>query len=293
MSKDFLPHTLDVNGTAINCKISESFSRNTEVSAPLADGDIMPTHQAITNQKSMYDVETYNIPAAIGLTGVLGALISGTVQWYDAEMDSAGGKKSGSDHVSGSFAAAYVYPLSISVTSKQVAVMRFRIVGLSTNDSASFSSGASLSGTPGTTVQFGMGPLEINGTTTTQIQNFNLDFGIQLRDNVTDGNIGVDDTKLESARPVATFTSTDANLQATVGSVTELVELSDGLQFYLRSYNNRTGGYASGGGVLVEMDLGLLLHTQTSGRNRASNYRAEGAAGSTNAVVVSTGVAIP
>lgn len=296
MSNLFRDHVMNINGTTLAGSVSKDLSRGIAISAPLTDGNVNATHTAITAANPRHTIRTLDIDTAVTICGTQGGLIAGNCDWYDALIATTGGfKASGIVHTKGNYGSAYCIPSSLTVGAQSVAEFAFDLVGIGVGDPVTITEDQALAGTEGTPKQYGLGPLEINGTTYKQITDVNIDFGVTEAMDMSDGNIGPRDIKTQSALPSITFTTTDMELIQSLVDTGLALDGTNGFVVYFRQRSQDGTAYLAGTNhIEIEVLAGMITPESTTGNEgKSATFRVTPKAGSQNPIVITTGVALP
>lgn len=291
----YLPHVMDIDGTKIRAKIAESDDRNLTTSRPLADGSIEATDVVVLDDRGSRSVQCMDLDTVISTIGVRGTALS-DVTWYDAVLAEAGAKSSSDVHVLHTMSAGYGLLRSIDVTSKGVATASFQIKGeVSTKPWTIAADQALGAGTPGVNVQYGMGPLSVNGSAVAQIESVRIDPGLTELEDLSDGAIGVVEIKTGAVLPAFSFTCGNSEFKATVDNGIALS--STGLIFYFR--RRALGGthYVADGTtshIKAQILNGIIKPAGTTNVNgrQVSAFVVEGINGSQASIVFTASSAI-
>jgi len=283
MSNSRIIHLADFGGANIEGTTSQSVSHTAQVARPLTDGAVIPTTAHLMSESASFSVDTIDLGAALGAVGTLGSQQTSVVV-YDAELGAGGAKTSGSVHTSHTLANAYVLPNSITASHKQVARMTCSAIGYSTDGSSpiSTSTSAALPSLSGSPKAYGLGAVEVNGTTISKKVSISVDFGLQTRSDQHDDNIADGTVVVIQALPMITITTLDTGVAATIGRALA----GDGTNgcevwFYQRS---GTGFLSGSNHVKISAANGIFTPQGVTGGIRQYSFKFEATGGLTHAV---------
>lgn len=172
-------------------------------------GMAVPTFDAAEEQSPQFQFTTQDLYRAINAIGWDGADATGAQLWM-TRMAHAGLRSSASDHTRVTVADGYVVPLTIQAQHGQWATMEAQIWPASTdgNDPLSFTDNVALPSPASAPSAFTVGPCEINGTAI-QVQQVNLDFGVEVHARRHDGEVWPSLVSGMLAAPVIRITTDD------------------------------------------------------------------------------------
>jgi len=224
-------HTLygvDVNGIFINGVKAQSLSEGVQKAMLGSDGMIDDTFITTNPGEPNMTFSTAKIATALGAIGIDGLSLSagsGIVLFWQ-KMINEGGRGTGSTHLKRAIAKGMIVPRRLVVDhgNADEARIEFEVAIISdgTNNPIIYSASQALSGTPGTSEAFTMGPFDFtpSGGSRTRyggMQNYTLEFGIQLLIRGGDGVNFPTFVTIQQRQPVLTYRTIDSSLDQAIG----------------------------------------------------------------------------
>jgi len=156
------------------------------------------------------------ILAAIGITGLK---INPSVLAYFQQLQEGGTRLGSTQHVKMTVSEGIVIPRTISAGMDRPANINLDVIATynGTNDPVKFEKQKALAGTPLADLGFVCGPISINGTPFTGVQDVQVDFGIQPVVQFEDGHVWPKFAAIMRVQPSITFRCTDMELLQTLG----------------------------------------------------------------------------
>lgn len=292
MGEIYVPHVFVFNtSTVLSGTYNQATERNFTVEQPDADGSIYAHTSAITALSDAISGGCYDIESALALMGVGGAAVTSCVV-FDAQVARTGGKSGSSVHVKRSIANGLLVPRSLSLMQKSSATLSFSLGAYNTSAGAGIVTAASQALTNATAggagTLFGLGPLSINGSVVDDVMQVDVDFGLQVDDLESEGDVGVKLRTILGARPMVRFRTSNAAYAATVGDGLEVTEAivvcrkrsADG-SFYVAA--------AEAEHVTLSGDAGIVVPTVHQGRRIEGSYDYRPHYGAAAPLVLATG----
>lgn len=259
------------------------------VERPTADGAVEAYLAFLLEQDPRLEVSTYDVAAALSLTG-FGALSGGVTAW-DALVD-ADGVKLAEGAVQYSAAHAVTMPRRLSASQEGPCTVSLESVV--TGGTWSVATGQTLSAFAdgGNDVFYGLGPVHLNGTPITGVRGVEVDFGIGEGLLRTDGDVAIAAVAALGKLPsVLLRVVPDGGLG--VAGVQAALDGEDGFEVWFRK--RAAFGYAAGS-VHVKLQFlnGQIRREGTTGRQREVQYRViPSRVTATATMSISTAAALP
>lgn len=157
-----------------------------------ADGGIETLMLHLDEQKPEVNVTSLAIARALALTGISALPVTSTpLDFWLQRMEQDAVRSSGANHYRVRMTVGFLVPQRLRVEQSGIAQIELK-AGARYNGSANpliLTGATALVGTPAADQQFTLGPVMINGVQVPNVVGWELDFGLELYNQVTDGNI--------------------------------------------------------------------------------------------------------
>jgi hypothetical protein len=212
----YVLHAVKAGATVIGGITSSELGPGIEVQTDPTDGlqyTTFPTIQAIEPGGSFVTKQIGAI-ATLGPTGAGISTLTGGLSLYFQKMVDEG-MRAASGHMSQTLTKGLVYPQSLVANHGQDAQLTYTIAGGDdgSNDAIQVNTSVSLQTLP-TEESFGLGTMQVGGVTVGEVSSLNIDFGLRVRGNETDGDITPTAHYIEQVQPVIRLTVRDLGLTA-------------------------------------------------------------------------------
>lgn len=286
-------HPASLAGTVIGGIQSANVNPGVTTTRPMADGTVDSYFVAVVAEDPVITITSLDVAAVLGVTNW--TAVAGTVVVAEAKLADAGTKASGSNHVLHTMTTALIMPQRISCGVRDNAVITVKCVGYNSSGSPALTS-ANLSAltayTQDTNKVFGLGPVTVNGTALSSVQNLDIDFGMSEITNPGDGFTAPLDVNVGARLFTATFTTTDINLinsfcSGSSGTKYSGVPISSTTKLFLRKRaNDRVVADGTAEHIKFLINNGIIYWTEIQGsKPRAIAVRIEANATSGAAAV--------
>jgi len=210
-----------------------------------SDGDVDARYAAVNEQRMSVSFTTRDIKAALDAAGISGRQIDvdtpdtlGAIECWFQVIDKGGTRKaggSGDNHTKLTLSDGILLPRQLQASQGQLAEISYDALLTydGSNNPIVIDTTANLSGTPGTSVLWTLGPVSINGAAINGVTDLTVDCGIEEIVEGSDGEVWPRYSAIMSRRPSITFRTPDAGLLNTLGITGAAQGASDSL-VYLR-----------------------------------------------------------
>lgn len=185
ITKTFVPYAIDVDGTLIDQIQNYVASGGLDQILLGGDGNIFNSFVATATKRQGATFDTTGIAKALDVAAFTGKKItSGTVITMFFQKTAGGSTRSGAtSHVKLIMNEGLLMPTGLTVTNDQPAILSFTAIAThdGANEPLAVTINQSLIGTPSIDQAFTVGPIKLNGTTITEIQSMDMDFGINAQ----------------------------------------------------------------------------------------------------------------
>lgn len=217
MAEQYTIYGVDLGGTMISGVEDHSIQTNVQHAILRGDGSAYPTSVIAMFADPRLRFTSESIAALLTKLTVGGYQISTAVNLWSQKMSELG-RASGSVHEKHTIAAGVVLPIELDVRQDGVARMTGLVVPSydGTNDLI-VTAAAALSGSPIISEVFTLGPGKINNTAIGALKSLNVNFGITVTADRSDGEGKARNLVLATQDPVIRFTSGNAALLRSLG----------------------------------------------------------------------------
>ena len=258
---------VDYDGTALPLN-QRTAQPGANVVRARAGGSITPTHASVRSLDPRVTLETPHIAAALGVTGMLGALIAS-----DALLTMFSKQRSGTGF------AGTLSHLQM-VMNKGILVPRQLTAGLDgssltleaigvydgSNEVIVVTDSQTYSGTDAISEAFLVGPVMLNGTEVTRIQSITVDFGLDVHITRGSGQVRPEEVSIRAQSPSIQFVTTDASVLDTTG-IDGVAQGATDSVVYLRKLDENGTVVADGTGqhISFTIDDGVITTEDIGG----------------------------
>lgn len=169
---------------------------------------------AISQQSPVLSFETTAVATALGLIGINGLAISATTTFYIAKIAAGGVITAGSAHYSLTLSKGIIIPRRLKAAHKPSASIQFDVYALSSSGTAApitTNASVALPSIAAVSELFCLGPVTINSTLITGLQEVDFDPGIKEIVMGADGNAYPTYAGIINREPKVTFKTLDAS----------------------------------------------------------------------------------
>lgn len=246
-----------------------------------ASGQVDPSYTAVMTSQPMVTFTTkelntaiaggitYDPPLAITTGGA--GITSADIYWIG--MAQKGTRTTGGTQFKCSILNGMVIPKSVKCSQGQPATMdcEIRTVYDGTNNPLTFATAATLASTPVFGQLFTLGPVEINGTTINGVQSTTVDFGFDLVNLASSGDVFDTFIAVKTRNPKITFTTTEVVELNTLGLTGTAQGVAANTVVYFQKLTEFGTRVAAATAAHIKLNLsasqGFIYATNLSGNN--------------------------
>jgi len=239
-----------------------------------ADGEVDARYAAVMEQRPQIGFTTTSLQTALGAAGISGRFIDvtdgatyGELEAWFQKLAEGSTRAAGASHVKMIVNEGMLLPRTLSATQGQSASLRYDVIATydGSNEPIAVST-AAVSGTPGVSALWTLGPVVINGAEVNGVVDLQVDFGIQEIVEGADGEVWPRYAAIMSRRPSIIFTTPDVGLFGTLGLTGDAQGGTDSLVYLRQIAEGGTRTAIDGGGhVKISVDEGMIYTESING----------------------------
>ena len=238
VSKAYGVGGIDIGGTALGGIINTDKPTGTVTEEIATDGNVYARFQSMLTQDPIPTFTTHAVAAALALCGVTGLKIddlTGGFSLYAQQRAQGGTRESGSSHIKYNVTDGILVPTTLSVSQDGSATLSYSATARSDSGAAPMIITDSQA-LPSTTddERFGIGPVDIGGTTITGVTGIDIDFGLTVRGTHGDGDVYPSFVSIDLIQPSITFRVLDASVAVSSVPLAGVLGTHADTIFYLR-----------------------------------------------------------
>lgn len=267
-------HLVEIGTSAIDGISAQDIQDGLVISRPISDGLADPRASLLTEHKPVFRYSSYALAVALAECGWTGS--RETVIVYDAKMDVGGAKAGSTNHVKSTITEALTVVRQITCRGREMAMISLETMGYSSSGGAPITTAAS-SALPADTISadeyFGIGEVNVNGTTLASVSSITVDTGIEVTNEVGDGRVADLDIRIFRRVPIITVTTNDPAARATVTASGVAISSTTNVVFQKRAAGGSYVSSATGEHVSVTASSGMVIPVGTSGEPREFTFQ--------------------
>jgi hypothetical protein len=198
--------------TVVGGVTASSLPINSNIGADITSAEIYPRIIFIRGQAPTLTFTTKSLATALTQFPILGTDFSASAfsMWGQKKAD-GGARSASADHEKWTINGGILVPTTLSVTGQEDAELSYEgTITFKTPTAAIVRTNATLPTGVTDADRYALGPLTVAGTALTGMDSYNLDFGITVQSEVTDGDITPTFAAISMVKPIHTWTGIDA-----------------------------------------------------------------------------------
>lgn len=189
-----------------------------------SDGLVDPSYTAVREQRPSITFDTSAIATVLAQIGIAGLAVTADADEYGADfyfqlIAEGGTRTAGANHRRLRMPQGIIVPRRLSAAQGGNAVLSLEALPTydETNNPLVLATSQSLVGSPSVGELFTVGPVIVNGTTVGDVMGIDIDFGIDVRTETSDGLVWPTYCYIAARQPLITVRCRDVSLLNTLG----------------------------------------------------------------------------
>ena len=239
-----------------------------------ADGEVDARYAAVMEQRPVFAFTTTSLQTALGAAGISGRFLDiddtatyGPLEAWFQKLAEGSTRAAGASHLKMIINEGMLLPRTLRASQGQVASLRYDALATydGSNEPIAIST-AAVSGTPGVSALWTLGPVVLNGTEVNGVVDLEVPFGIREIVEGADGEVWPRYSAIMERRPAITFTTPDANLFNTLTLTGAAQGATDSLIYLRQMAEGSTRTAIDGGGhIKIAVDKGRIFVENITG----------------------------
>lgn len=267
----FTLYAVDNGGTLIDSISDFSITANVRRMLQGSGGDVEPRFVAVGEQEPVINFSSLAIASALSAIGADGAAVATTATIFLQKFLQDGTREGTLKHLKGVVNAGLFVPVTLRASQGQPAVIEYALHTRydGTNDPIVFTANQTLTGTPTNDEMYTVGPVVINGTELTGIQEITVQFGLEVFKDISGGEIWPKFLAIEERRdPLIRIKTREASAIESLGLSGVAQGTTDSkIYFRKKALGGANVAEATLEHVLISIDEGIINPTGPGGQH--------------------------